>query len=153
MTQHSIAHGTFVVEREFPAPPDQVFSAWADPAVKAKWFGSPNPGNPNDVFEFRVGGREYNASKVGEQEYAFEARYYDIVPNQRIVYAYEMHMDGQRISVSVATVELTPRGSGTRLVVTEHGAFLDGLDYVDQRHRGTEFLVDQVLAMFTPKAG
>ena len=49
------------------------------------------------------------------------------MPDQRIVTTYEMLMADTRISVSLATVELTPAG-GTRLVYTEQGAFLDGHD-------------------------
>ena len=39
-------------------------------------------------------------------------------------------------------VELFAEGSGTRLTVTEHGCFLDGLDNVEQRRRGTSDLLD-----------
>jgi uncharacterized protein YndB with AHSA1/START domain len=69
-------------------------------------------------------------------------RYYDIVPDNRIVYAYDMTMNGARLSVSIATVEFRPDGKGTKLVLTEDGAFLDGLDTVEQRKAGTEFLVE-----------
>jgi hypothetical protein len=48
------------------------------------------------------------------------------------------------MSVSVATIEFKPDGAGTHLVVTEHGAFLDGLDTSDQRHKGTEWLMDRL---------
>lgn len=144
MTERSIAHGDFTVERNYAAPPAQVFRAWADPAIKRRWFGSPDPANPEHIFEFEVGGREYNMGKVNDDEYTFDVRYYDIVPDIRIVYAYEMHMNGQRISVSVATVEFRPQGAGTQLVVTEHGAFLDGLDTVAQREAGTNWLMDQL---------
>lgn len=51
-------------------------------------------------------------------------------------------MNGQRISVSLATVEIEPEGDGTRMTVVEHGAFLDGLDNVRQRQEGTEALMD-----------
>jgi uncharacterized protein YndB with AHSA1/START domain len=64
------------------------------------------------------------------------------VPDERIVYTYEMHLDDQRISVSLGTVELKPAEAGTRLVYTEQGAFLDGLDTPAQRKQGTEALLD-----------
>ena len=35
-------------------------------------------------------------------------------------------------------------GEGTRLVLTEQGAFLDGLDYVAQREEGTQQLLDNL---------
>ena len=38
----------------------------------------------------------------------FDSLYYDIVPDERIVYSYEMHLDDKRISVSLATIEFAP---------------------------------------------
>ena len=71
-----------------------------------------------------------------------DARYHDIVPDQRIVYAYDMYLDQTRISVSLATVELQPVGNGTRLLFTEQGAFLDGHDQPQYREQGTGDLLD-----------
>ena len=141
MTERSIAHGSFTVERHLDAAPARVFQAWADPREKQQWFG--DSGDSNGTLDFREGGREYNAGKMGEDtDYAFDCTYRDIVENNRIVYNYEMHLNGQRISVSTAAIELRPEGAGTHLVVTEHGVFLDGLDNVDQRRQGTEYLMD-----------
>ena len=39
-----------------------------------------------------------------------------------------MHLSAKHHSVSLATVELTPSGHGTRLIFTEQVAFLDGTD-------------------------
>ena len=64
------------------------------------------------------------------------------MPNERIIISYDMHLDDKRISVSLATVELKPKGSGTRLVFTEQGAFLDGFDDPGQREKGTLDLLD-----------
>lgn len=139
MTERSIAHGTFVLERNYAASPARVFRAWADPAIKKRWFGA---GDEPKIFEFREGGRELVESGEGAGSFSFDVHYQDIVENSRIVYAYQMSMGGQRISVSVAAVELFADGAGTRMTVTEHGCFLDGLDNMDQRKRGTEMLLD-----------
>ena len=139
MTSHSVAHGTFVLERSYLASPARVFKAWADPVAKATWFGD---GTPPQEFDFRVGGRELVSAGEGENAFAFDVRYEDIVENNRIIYTYYMIIGGKRISVSVAAVELFAEGEGTRLTVTEHGCFLDGLDTMDQRKRGTSDLLD-----------
>jgi uncharacterized protein YndB with AHSA1/START domain len=41
MSLPEITHGKFVIERTYAASPAQVFAAWADPAVKARWFIGP----------------------------------------------------------------------------------------------------------------
>jgi uncharacterized protein YndB with AHSA1/START domain len=142
MTSRSITHATFVIERTYDATPARVFKAWADPKAKARWFGSPDQGTVGHELDFRVGGREFNrGGPPGGPVYTFDAHYQDIVPDQRIVYSYDMHMDDARISVSLATVELKPAGAGTRLIFTEQGAFLDGHDNPAQREQGmTELL-------------
>lgn len=141
-TDRSVNHSTFVVERTFDASPQRVFAAWADPEAKARWFGNPDQGVAEYQLDFQVGGREYNRGEVEGQEYTYEARYQDIVPDERIVYAYDMHVGERRISVSLGTVELEPEGDGSRLTYTEQGAYLDGLDTPEQRQSGTGGLFD-----------
>jgi uncharacterized protein YndB with AHSA1/START domain len=51
-----VTHATFSLERSYPVPPARVFTAWADPAAKARWF-TPGPGSGHQL-DFRVGGRE-----------------------------------------------------------------------------------------------
>ena len=135
MTTRSTHHATVVIERSYDASPARVFAAWADPVAKAHWFEGPDEWTKGaKEFDFRVGGRErVSGGPVGGPVHAFDARYYDIVPNERIVYAYDMYLGEIRISVSLATVEFKPAGSGTRLIFTEQGVFLDGYDDADGR--------------------
>lgn len=145
MTERSIAHGSFTVKRTYPVPPARVFAAFADPKIKGKWFGDPEKESVADVFEFEVGGLERRSGEVGgDTRYAMELRYYDIVPDRRIVYAYDVEINGVRHSVSVATVELTRSGTGTALSITEQGAFLDGHESPPDRQGGTEFTLDRL---------
>ncbi len=64
--------------------------------------------------------------------------------NERIVYTYDMTINGPRVSVSIATVQFIPEGEGTRMTLTEHGAFLDGLDKSADREAGTNWLMNQL---------
>ncbi len=145
MKKRSVTHATFVIERTYDASPGRVFNAFADPAAKASWFACSDEWE-TEAFEldFRVGGREISRGrpKGGGVAHAFEGRYWDIVPNQRIVYSYDMHLDEMRIPVSLATVELKPEGAGTRLIFTEQGAFLDGYDDPAGREHGMRELLD-----------
>jgi uncharacterized protein YndB with AHSA1/START domain len=144
MSERSIEHASFVLERSYDASPAEVFAAWADPAVKARWFAGPGDweGEPHEL-DFRVGGQELSSEGPrGGPVHIFRAIYWDIVPNKRIVYTYEMLRDETRISVSLATVDLRPEGDGTQLVLTEHGAFFDALEPPELRRQGTGSLLD-----------
>jgi uncharacterized protein YndB with AHSA1/START domain len=146
MTERSTRHATFVIERSYDASPARVFSAWANPTAKARWFVGPEEWEASDhELDFRVGGREHvSGGPPGGPVHVFDACYQDIVPDQRIVYTYDMHLDQMRISVSLATVELKPAGAGTRLIFTEQAVFLDGADKPEDREHGTRALLDNL---------
>ncbi len=146
MSQRSVTHATFVLERTYDASPARVFAAFASPDAKRKWFVGPDNLDQSDhAMDFRVGGVEtVSGGPPGGPVFTFRARYEDIVADQRIVTSYDMHMDGDRISVSLATVELESVGDGTRLTYTEQGAFLDGLDTAASREEGTAGLLDNL---------
>ncbi|WP_437963847.1 SRPBCC family protein [Sorangium sp. So ce260] len=146
MTARSAAHDTFVIERTYDATPARVFAAWSDPSAKRRWFGGPEEWMQEEhTLDFRVGGRERaGGGPKGGPVHRYEALYRDIVPDERIVSTYEMHMDATLTSVSIATVELRPEGARTRLVYTEQGVFLDGHDNAKQREAGTRDLLDKL---------
>ena len=140
MSDRSVEHSTLVLERRYAASPERAFAAWADAAAKARWFGATEG---ELELDFRVGGRERHGGALPDGHvYAYEAIYRDIVPPERIVYTYDMLIDGTRISVSLATVDLRAEGDGTRLVYTEQGAFLDGHDTPGERDQGMGSLLD-----------
>ena len=149
MTVSTVAHDTFVIERIYPVPVTQVFGAWADPMLKARWFaGSADALGAGYDLDFRVGGREVNrAGPPGGPVYTYQSEFHDIVPEQRIIYTYEMYADETRISVSVATVQFRSRDATTQLVLTEQGVFLDGHDTAAQREEGTRILLDSLAAI------
>jgi uncharacterized protein YndB with AHSA1/START domain len=140
----SVVHATFCIERTYRASPAEVFRALTDPAAKAKWFTG---GNGYTLLaremDVRPGGREHvKGRKDTGVVSTFDAIYHDVIADERIVYAYEMHLDDRKISISLATLELKPAGTDTRLVMTEQGAFLDGYDDAGSREHGTNFLLD-----------
>ena len=149
MTLSRVAHDTFVIERIYHVPVTQVFGAWADPTLKARWFaGSADALGAGYDLDFRVGGREVNrAGPPGGPVYTYQSEFHDIVPEQRIIYTYEMYADETRISVSVATVQFHSRDATTQLVLTDQGVFLDGHDTAAQREEGTRILLDSLAAI------
>jgi uncharacterized protein YndB with AHSA1/START domain len=140
-----VVHATFTIERTYDdAPPARVFRAFSDPAIKRRWFVEGEGWEVEEYLsDFRVGGREFSRFRFqGGPEIVNETSYQDIVPERRIIIAYWMAIGGQRISVSLATMEFEPVGGGTRLVFTEQGAYLDGLSTVEDREEGTRGLLE-----------
>jgi uncharacterized protein YndB with AHSA1/START domain len=141
----SVVHATFRLERSYPAPVAQVWQALTDERAKAKWFAGP-AGDWQPIerqMDVRVNGRERLKGRwKGGVVSTFDAVYHDVVPHERLLYAYDMHLDDRKISVSLATVQLARDGANTRLTITEQGAFLDGYDDAGARERGTGALLD-----------
>jgi uncharacterized protein YndB with AHSA1/START domain len=148
MSEPSVLHASFVVEKSYDAPPARVFQAFADPAIHRRWFTkSNNWANSEYSCEFRTGGRGSGRfSPDGKTMVLHERMFHDIVPDRRIVSAYSLAVADKRISASLGTVELRPEGTGTRLTYTEQGAFFDGLDQPANRKRGVTALLDSLAA-------
>ncbi|NTF87429.1 ATPase [Agrobacterium rhizogenes] len=146
MTGRSTEHTTLTIERHFKAPLPRVFDAWAVAENKRQWFSCHEEWTPLEYqLDFRPGGSESNriASTDGVV-HAYQARYIDIVPNERIIYAFDMMLDDKRISVSLATVAFVPEPSGTRMLFTEQVVFLDGYGDNGSRLMGTEMGFDNL---------
>jgi uncharacterized protein YndB with AHSA1/START domain len=140
----SVVHGSFRIERSYPAPRERVYRALTDPIAKAAWFaGGAGYTALEREMDVRPGGRErvkgrWESGLVS----TFDAVYFDVVPNERLVYGYEMHLDERKISVSLATLEIRADGGGTLVVLTENGAFLDGFEDAGSRERGSVLLLE-----------
>jgi uncharacterized protein YndB with AHSA1/START domain len=109
----SVVHATFHLERTYDAPIARVWQALTDEQAKQKRFGG-TPGEWELLerhMDVRVGGSErLKGHWKGGIVSTFDATYHDVVPNERLVYSYMMHLDSKKISVSLATMQLTAEG-------------------------------------------
>ena len=145
-------HGDFSINRVYDAAPAAVYAAWADADARARWFVGPQGWQPVErSLDLRPGGTErlHGRFAASGLETLFAARYHLVEPGQRVVYAYDMHLNGQHHSVSLATLEFIGDPQGTRLRFTEQVTFLDGTDGRDgtlSRKRGTAAHLERLAA-------
>ena len=143
----SAQHTQFVLERRFTAAPARVFHAWADEQAKRRWNDC-HPDSSTFSLDFRVGGHELHRATLPDgRPQVVDKVFLEIVPDARIVFAYTIDAGGQMLSASMVTAEfhLTEVG-GTRLVLTEQLAYLDGHFDLEQRRHGTAEGLDRLVA-------
>lgn len=134
-----VIHASFTLERTYPKPPARVFRALSDPRQKRRWFAE-GKGFVIDSYslDFQIGGFERTRFRFGDgPPMTNDTVYLDIVPDERVVFAYWMTIGGAPLSSSLSTMELVPVPGGTRLFFTEHTAYLDGKDGSAGRREGT----------------
>jgi uncharacterized protein YndB with AHSA1/START domain len=102
--------------------------------------------------DFRVGGREASRfGPKGDPIYSSEGHYLDIVPNARIVSAGAMHWGDARTSATLCTIELLAEGAGTRVILTDQSAYLDGRETPSDRTSGWGEILDKLNAYLRRK--
>lgn len=152
MEQPNVTHSTFVIERTYPAAPERVFAAFADPAKKRRWYADGHATSDTEAFEmdFRVGGQERTVYRMNAGTpfpgaiLESDGAYQDIVPNRRVVIANTMTLSGHRFSASLITAEFLPAENGTNLIFTHQGAFFEGSDGPQMREAGWRKLLDHL---------
>jgi uncharacterized protein YndB with AHSA1/START domain len=151
MTEPSVTHSKFTVERRFAKPAASVFAAFADPAKKRRWFAeSENHDIQEFVSDFRVGGVERlryvftGDAPIHGMVLTSEGRHENIVPDRGVVISSRMATGDHVFSCSLVTMELLPDDDGTRLLCTFQGAFFEHSDGPEMRRMGWETLLDRI---------
>lgn len=144
-----VNHDSFVLTRQVRASVATAYKAWSDVSLKGQWFVGPHDRWTllERSLDFRIGGKEIcRGGFSGGGSSFFDSTYLDIVPNERIVYAYRMSVDDEIISVSLGTVEFLPTDSGCQVKYTEQAAYYSEQYGHEGRFTGTEMLMDQMKA-------
>lgn len=146
----AVTNAMFTIERVLRASPARIFAAYASLEAKSAWFKAPSDIETlNRDLDFRVGGKErFHARWPGGLVTDFQATYHDIVENERIILVYDLFHNGDKLSVSLLTLELRAEGDKTRLIHTEQGSYLSGGDEaVKGREHGTTWHIDNLVAL------
>lgn len=140
-----VTHSTFTLERHYPVSVQRVFGAWADPEARRRWMAQ----GADYSQDFVDGGRETVRGFDGEgRALTYQARYLEIVPNERILTTSTLHTGDQLSTVSVTSIEFQADDGGTQVVLTEHGMYLPGQERPDWRRQGTAQQLDALAAEF-----
>jgi uncharacterized protein YndB with AHSA1/START domain len=101
-------------------------------------------------MDFRLGGTErlrYRMSEgtpIAGMYITNEGRFQDIAPNQRIVSASTMDLNDKRISASLVTFEFLQSETGTDLICTHQGTFIEWPDGPKMIEAGWRGLLDSL---------
>jgi uncharacterized protein YndB with AHSA1/START domain len=119
--QFTMAEHTIVIEREFDAPRELVWTAWTDPDEVTKWWGPEHFTTPRDTIEFdlRPGGvcRMTMVGPDGER-YPNDGHFGIVEPPERLSFGEET-TDHPMIESGETTVEFIELGERrTKVVVT-----------------------------------
>ncbi|MDA1362109.1 SRPBCC domain-containing protein [Glycomyces luteolus] len=134
-----VLHGTATHSRLLAAPSARVWSAFAELPLRDRWFRIPGEDAVHEL-DFRVGGgesaRALFAPSGTPELVQWRSHFFDLVEPSRLVFGYELQVDGVRRTVSLVTVELAPEAGGTRLDYTEQYALtaLTGDGSQDEAH-------------------
>jgi uncharacterized protein YndB with AHSA1/START domain len=150
-TETGTIHNTFVIERHFPQRVARVFSAFAQPALKRRWYAEGDHEIQEFHMDFRLGGSERfhyrfkEGHPIAGSEIANESIYQDIVEEKRIVMTSRMSLNGKPIVVMLATLEFVPAENGTDLILTHQGAYIDWPEGVKMIEMGWKGLIDRLV--------
>jgi len=149
-TESSTIHNTFVLERNFPWRQARVFSAFAQPALKRRWYAEGDHEIQEFRMDFRIGGGEQfryrfkEGHPIAGSEIENESVYQDIVEERRIVMTTRMSLNGKPIAVMLATFEFVPAGQGTDVILTHQGAYIEWTDGAKMIPVGWSSLIDRL---------
>jgi len=149
MSDRTVVHDTVVVHRLYEATTERVYRAWTDAALLERWYvpGDHTWSAKLTSHDFRVGGGKRITFGPPSETFVEDCHYVDIVPNRRICYAMTIARGDTRITVSMVTVELTPRGERCDVRVTDQLAMLDAGDTAKDRERGWGETLDKLTAV------
>ena len=105
--------------REFDAPPERVFRAWAEPDLVKQWLGPRSIGMEIETWDCRTGGSyRYAATQGGEEVARFFGSFHEARPGERLVQTFTWEGAPDGVSLETMTFEPLDVGKRCRIVAT-----------------------------------
>ena len=131
-----------VIERNFEAPIDLIWSMWTEAEHFASWYGPMGATIPSAEMDVTIGGRRFIEMAMetpnGPMQMFFLGEYREITPKTRLVYteqmadaegtpmtAEQMGMPADHPMETSVIVELEDLGGSTKMVMTHQGVPAD----------------------------
>ncbi|MEM7695863.1 MAG: SRPBCC domain-containing protein [Pseudomonadota bacterium] len=147
----SLAHSTLTLTRNVAATPARVFAMWKEPEERVVW-GAPFEGvtMTYTATDFSEGGHEVCECKMPDGEtFTVKTNYYNLVPDQRLVFTEALHAEGANLGVSLVSVDIAPAGEGVTLTVHIQSVALDGSGFEHEVEGGWSNALDAFVARAT----
>jgi len=139
-------HATIILEHSYPVPLERVFSEFANPVARSRWSRPSNDDLIYDVADFRTGGREvFRCGPQNDPKFRGETLYHLIVPNKHVVSSETLEADGQRLAVSLNTLDFEATSDGTNLKVTVQIVSLVGARMIEGYESGNKSALENLL--------
>jgi uncharacterized protein YndB with AHSA1/START domain len=136
---NNLQHATITLQHSYSAPPERVFSEFADSVTRARWSAPSQDALIYNEADFRIGGKDvFRCGPKGDLKFRGETRYLDIIPNARVVSSETVETDGQRLAVALTTLVFEPTEDGTNLTVTVQMVSFVGPDMIHAYESGNK---------------
>lgn len=141
------AGASVTLVRTIKASPREVFAAWTDPAMIARWMGSPATTTTAEV-EPRVGGRYRLETRTPDGVHVTTGEYRELVPDRRLVktWVYEGPFHELEHFETLLTVELREVEPGLTELTLRHEQ-VPGAAYRESLLGGWTALLDNFEAL------
>jgi ketosteroid isomerase-like protein/uncharacterized protein YndB with AHSA1/START domain len=135
----TLQHATIKLQHSYLAPPERVFSEFADPVARARWSTPSKDALIYDEADFRLGGKDvFRCGPKGDPKFRGETHYLNIVTNARVVSSETLDVEGQRLAVALTTLDFEPTEEGTNLTVTIQMVSFVGPDMIHGYESGNK---------------
>jgi uncharacterized protein YndB with AHSA1/START domain len=132
-------HATITLEHSYRAPLERVFSAFADPVERARWSPPSKDALTYEETDFRAGGRDvFRCGPQNDPKFRGETLYHLIVPDKLVVSSETLDANGQRLAVSLNTIEFEATGEATKIKLTVQMVSFAGVGMIEGYESGNK---------------